>query len=160
MALFAKTAIVCSPSCSASCVLLVALDCVDCRNNVACNRQPGRWCSQCQKLFLKIWKISPLSQIGCLAIALKHLGNSLSLPSFLLLWLVVSFVRLFFRGEVQQLDLAWHSCWVVNCSDDQQAWGAESSVSVSDVSFHERLHEWDYFNAQIKWAQTKQTIKN
>ena len=54
----------------------------------------------------KVWKISPLSQIGCLAIALKHLGNSLSLPSFLLLWLVVSFARLFFRGEVQQLDLA------------------------------------------------------
>ena len=54
----------------------------------------------------KVWKISPLSQIGCLAIALKHLGNSLSLPSFLLLWLVVSFASLFFRGEVQQLDLA------------------------------------------------------
>ena len=57
-------------------------------------------------LMSKVWKISPLSQIGCLAIALKHLGNSLSLPSFLLLWLVVSFARLFFRGEVQQLDLA------------------------------------------------------
>ena len=53
----------------------------------------------------KVWKISPLSQIGCLSIALKHLGNSLSLPSFLLLRLVVSFASIFFRGEVQQLDL-------------------------------------------------------
>ena len=30
-------------------MLLVAFGCVDCRNNVACNRQPGSWCSQCQK---------------------------------------------------------------------------------------------------------------
>ena len=51
-------------------------------------------------------KISPLSQIGGLSIALKHLGKSLSLPSFLLLRLVVSFASIFFRGEVQQLDLA------------------------------------------------------
>ena len=44
-----KLQIFCSPSCSASSMLLVALDCMDCRNNVACNRQPGSWCSQCQK---------------------------------------------------------------------------------------------------------------
>ena len=30
-------------------MLLVAFDCMDCRNNVACNRHPGSWCSQCQK---------------------------------------------------------------------------------------------------------------
>ena len=127
MAVFAKTAIVCSPPCSASCMLLVALDCVDCRNNVACNRQPGRWCSQGQKF----GKSHPSARL----VALPSRSNILAIRS--------RFRRFFFSGSSSPL--------LVSSSEEKSSsWTSldilvESWTAQMISRLEEQIHQFQFF---------------